>query len=278
MDSFFKLLDDLIRPGNWPFLAVFTLVLLLGVVVLVFVVVAIFKKDKLNLSHKFGPLWVHLSGGPDDPKVVKSLLRKLLYVKVNLLANRKTQPTPFYNRVVDRLDASDRSVPVYDEAVFYTLKLFPQMRVQSAEQDQSRGVVDARLVVPWLKTLDPHSAEIGADPHAVDMESAMPTDTMCSVSHFLNALQGSTQSFCTYADDDADSLRLVVDFSSIPQAAARIQMDRVRLTDGNASIESDDLKFEQCTDTVFMAHCRNAKKGYLLTMDFTFKDWDAPPA
>jgi hypothetical protein len=277
MDNFFKLLDDLIRPGNWPFLAVFTMVLVLGVVALGFLIVAIFKKDKLNLSHKFGPLWIHLSGGPDDPKAVKNLFRKLLYVKVNLLATPGTQ-APFYNRTVDRLAAPDRIVPVYTEAVFYTLKLFPQTRPSASEQDQSHGTVDARLVVPWLTTLVPHNDEIAADPHSVEIETSIPSDTMCSVSHFLNSLQGSTQSFCTYADEDAESLRLVVDFSSIPDAPTRIHMDRVRLTRGHATIETDDLKFEPCTDTVFMAHCRNAKMGYLLTMDFTFKDGPVPTA
>jgi hypothetical protein len=278
MDSFFKLLDDLIRPGNGLFLAAFIVVLLLSGIALAFLVAAFIGKDKLNFSHQFGPLWIHLSGGDGDSKAVKSGYRKLLYVKVNLLSNRTTHPTPFYTRTVERLGPSDCAVPVYDEAVFYTLKLFPQTRPEAHERDTSHGIVDARLVIPWLTTLASRTDEGAKDPHSFDMEAAVPSDTMCSVSHFINALQGPTQSFCTLADEDAESLRLVVDFSSIPNATDRVHFIRPRLMNGQVVVETDDLKFEPCTDTVFMAHCKNAKKGYVLRMDFTFNNWDAPPA
>jgi hypothetical protein len=274
MDSFFKLLDDLIKPGNWPFLVIFAIVLVLAAVVLSFLILAALRKERLDYSHRFGPLWIHLSGGKDDPKIEKRLYRKLLYVKVNYLGSQKTQASPFYTRVVDRLETADRNVPVFDEAVYYTLKLYPEKRLLSAEQEQSSGVVDPRMVIPWLNQLEFHNQGAGFVKQIVDMETNTESDTMLSVSHFLNGLQGSNRNFCTYADEDAESLRLVVDFSSIPNAADTVIFNRVQLLVDQRAIESDDLKYQQCGESVYMAHCKNAQKGSLLQMDFTFRNWD----
>jgi hypothetical protein len=278
MDDFFKLLDDLMRPGNWPFLVVFALVNIAGLFFLGLMVYASVKEEKLNLSYKFFSLWVHVCGGKDDPKIVKSRFRKVLYVKITRLANRSQQPAPFYTRTVDRLSADQRHVPVYDEAIYCTLKLYPQIQPSTHDKDTSHGIVDARLVIPWTPTLLSNIPEENDDLHTVLLDSTVPSDTMYSVSHFLNALQGPTQSFSTYADQDAESLRLLVDFSSVPNAAERIQWNGARLTDGPLKVDTDDLKSEQCTPTLYMANCKNAKEGYLLSMDFTFKDWETPRA
>jgi hypothetical protein len=276
METFAKLLDHLIQPGNGWFLAAFTILMALGIAALIFLVIAFVRKDKLNISFKFFTIWVHLFGGEDDPKDLKNPYRKLLYVKVNLLAKRDTHP-PFYTRTVDRLAPSDQTFDVYDEATFYTLKLYSKTRPVH-EIYTSHGTIEGRLLLPWLSTLGSHSDEGGLDPHNFDIEANVPSDAMCSVSHFCNALQGHAQSFSTFADEDADSLRLVVDFSSIPDAASRIEFVRARITNGKLDVETDDLKFELCGNNVFMAHCKDAKKGYLLRMEFLFKDWPAPLA
>jgi hypothetical protein len=294
MGSFFDFLGKLIQPGNWPFLAVFAVVLVGAAVFLIFWVVAYVKKEKLNISHRFfGRLWIHITGGPDDPKTQPRRYRKLLYVKVNLLSNQKAQAAPFYQRKVARLDGSDRVVPVYDEAVYYTLKLFPEKQTVIKEQDQSSGVVDPRLVIPWTSRPElQHSMQ--PVKQLVDIESSENSDTMLSISHFLNGFQtadtnlcrsldndsesGDTEAlhgFCTYADEDAESLRLVVDFSSIPNARALIPMPKVKVMVGGQIVDmGDDLKYEQCGESVYMALCKDAKKGTLLVMCFAFKNWD----
>jgi hypothetical protein len=273
MDSFWKFVTTLIQPGNGWFLAAFIVILVLAATVLVFLAIGYIRKDKLNISFKFLSIWIHLTGGEDDPKDLKSPYRKLLYVKVNLLANSNNHP-PFYKRTVDRLAPPDQTFDVYDEATFYTLKLYSTIRL-AHEVDNSHGTIDARLLLPWLTTLGSHSDEGGQDPHTIDIEASSPSDAMCSISHYCNALQGRTQTFSTFADEDADSLRIVVDFSSIPDASSRIEYVRTRLTNNKIDVETDDLKFESCGNNVYMAHCKSAQKGYLLRMEFTFKDWPA---
>jgi hypothetical protein len=90
METLGKFMVALMQPGNWPFLVVFALVTVGLAVFLAFWITAYLKQEKLNLSHKFGSLWVHVTGGPDDPRTQPRPYRKLLYVKVNFLANRKT--------------------------------------------------------------------------------------------------------------------------------------------------------------------------------------------
>ena len=65
-----------------------------------------------------------------------------------------------------------------------------------------------------------------------------------------------------------------MDFSSIPNARDLITMDQVQLLVDDHPIDSDDLKYRQCGESVYMAHCKDAKKGSLLKIDFTFKNWD----
>lgn len=277
-ESLFKLIDDLIKPGNWPFLAVFCLVALGAATFLIIWIRAYIQKERLDLSGKFGPLWIHLCGGKDDPKTTPRRYRKLLYVKINLLANQKMQSTPFYERRVARLAEADQIVPVYDEAVYCTLKLFPEKRSIGRECDTSSGVVDPRLVMPWLTQLGFNSElERGVKPQVV-IEAKEDSDTMLSVSHFLNGLQGGNQNFCTLADEDAESLRIVVDFSSIPNAREQIQLSGVQLLIDEHPVDSDDLTYRDCGGSVYMAHCKDAKRGSLLKMNFTFKAWDVRPA
>lgn len=285
MDTLFKFLDDLLRPGNWPFLVAF-IVVLLGLAVVVFLMItASVQQEGFNRSFRIRSLWIHLYGGEDDPKIPRPpktetrLYRKLLYVKVNFLARKETAAAPFYQRVVRRLDGPDQLVPVYDEAVYYTLKLFPGTRKILREQDQSSGVVDPRVVIPWAKEVGFNTDGARRVKEMVDMESTAESDTMLTVSHFLNGLQEQNQTFCTEADEDAESLRLIVDFSSITNAGDLVKMNGTpQLLMNRQPVETDDLHYEDCGGSVYMAHCKNAKRGSVLEMHFTFKNWNAVTA
>jgi len=274
METIVKFLDDLMKPGNGPFLAAFIVILLGLAVFLAFWVIAFVKKDRLNLSRKIGPLWIHISGGPNDPKTDPRRYRKLVYAKVNFLSNRKTKATPFYVRRVDRLEGEEGAVAVFDEVVYTTLKLFPEKRALTPEQETSSGVIDPRVLIPWVSALGFREAGAQHVAQMVNIEAKTDSDTLMVVSHFMNGLQGNHQDFATYVDEDAESLRLIVDFSSIPAARERIGLERTQVLFEGRPVETDDLKYERCGESIYMAHCRNARKGYLLKMAFTFKDWE----
>lgn len=292
--AFWDFMKTLVQRGDWRALLVFTLILVGTAAVLILMTAAYLRKEKVNKTFRLFGMWVLLSGAKDEPKAESRPFRKLLYVKVNFLCNQKTAAGHFYERRVARLDGPDRLVPVYDEAVYCTLKLFPGKQTVVREQNRSsNGVVDPRLVIPWTNQPE-FQRGMGPVKEIVDIESSETSDTMLSVSHFLNGLQtpdtklcGSPDDdadaenakplhgFCTFADEDAESLRLVVDFSSIPNARALIPMPTAKVTvNGQTVDKGDDLKCEQCGESVYMALCKNAKKGSLLAMCFTFKNWD----
>jgi hypothetical protein len=87
-------------------------------------------------------------------------------------------------------------------------------------------------------------------------------------------LQAGHQDIGSLADEDADSLRLIVDFSSIPNARDFVVLEKTQLLVNRQPVDSDDLKSLRCGDAVYMAHCKNVKKGSLLKMDFTFRNWE----
>jgi hypothetical protein len=273
LKEFFAFLGKLIQPGNWPFLVVFTIVLVGFAVIVGAAVFAKVKQEGFDHSLHLGPLWIHLVGGEGDPKNAKRGFRKLVYVQVNRLSNRTARTEPFYLRNVDRLDAGESPVKVFDEAVYTTVKLYPKKRGISREREISSGVVDARVVIPWMSEVDFNVDDARRVKEMVDVETSVEDDTMMMVSHFLNGLQTGHQDIATMADEDAESLRLIVDFSSIPHAADFVVLEKTQLLLNRQPVDTDDLSFKKC-GAVYMAHCRNAPKGAVLKMYFTFTGWE----
>jgi len=273
MNPLLKFLDDLIQPGNRAFLVVFTLVLVVAALAAILVVVAYFRKERLDVSKKLGPIWIHLRGGADDPRLQKRGFRKVLYIQVCHLANRNRGATSFYDRTVERLQGPDAVVPVFDEAVYYTLKLFPEKRMLGIEQEASSGVVDPRLVIPWRDQVGFRSDLAQQANSLVNLETDGESDTMLSVSHFLNGMQDRNQDFSTYADEDMESLRIVVDFSSVPNAHDLVDMEGVSLLLHGRPVETEKLGYQRCGPSIYMAFCKDVKKGHLLRMRFSFKNW-----
>lgn len=82
------------------------------------------------------------------PAALVGRYKKLLYVKVTYLREKTAGATPVYYREVERLAEEARTVDVYDEAVYYTLEIFPSKKKIERRTDQSSGVVDPRMIIP----------------------------------------------------------------------------------------------------------------------------------
>ena len=194
--------------------------------------------------------------------------RKVLYVKVTYLGERKPGAAPFYQRIVDRLEGEDRVVGVYDEAVYYTLEIFPDKKKPDARTDRSRGVVDPRMVIPLQNPLKYSDKDAALVTQAAQMEVSEECDTLLTVSHFENGLQGSEQDFATRIAEDAEYARLVVDFSSIPDAPRFVIPKTAYWI--TAAGGQQEVKIVSFGEGMFMASCENAKKDDLLKLTFTF--------
>ena len=272
LNPFVKFFDDLIRPGNRAFLIIFAVNLAVFFAAVIGFLWLFLKRNDIDEDFPLFFLRMRLYGG-EGLRLGKRRYRKVLYIKVLCLSDRRSAATPFYQRTVPRMDGAAQQVPVFDEAVYYTLKLFPDDRPVSREQDHSTGIVDPRVVIPWDINSDQNRDTLGATPQLAQMETSTPTDTMLSVSHFLNGMQSRDQKFCTYADEDTESLRLVVDFSSVAHAVDFIKVKPAHLWVKNQVVQTDNVSYEDCGRGIYMAHCRDAQQGSTLRMDVTFTTW-----
>jgi hypothetical protein len=195
--------------------------------------------------------------------------RKILYVKVTCLADRTKAASPFYHRTVKRLAEADRSVPVFDEAVYYTLELLPGKGPVVPRKDRSSGVVDSRIVIPWHDEIAFRDVGAGKIREFVQLETDKESDTFLTVSHFENGLQGKDQDIGTDVPEDAEYVRLLVDFSSVPNASRFITADRACLRyNGKEEI----APIAQPSPALFSVECKAVKKTSIVNINFTF-DW-----
>jgi len=214
--------------------------------------------------------------GPVSPMEARTH-RKILYVKVVYLSDRAaTGAEPFYERVVNRLETADRNVPVYDEAIFYTLELFPKKRAIEGRRDNSSGVADTSIVIPWRDEVPFNDDTERTDKRIVMVDVPEDTDTLLTVSHFENGLQGKEhQDFATKIPEDAEYARLVVDFSSIPGASQFISPRYACVS--SESVDGTRVGIIPHGESVYAAIAKPSGKGQRLKMYFNF-DWSkAPP-
>lgn len=268
-----KFWDDLIKPGNTAFLVIFAVNLAVFFAAVIVFLRFYLKRDDIDEDFPLFFLRLRIYGGK-GLRLGKRRFRKVLYIKVVSLSDRRSAPSPFYRRTVARPGDATEQVPVYDEAVYYTLKMFPENRPSSMEKDHSHnGFVDPRLVVPWDPTSDRNFDTLGAPPQIAQIATNIETDTMLTVSHFLNGMQSREQKFCTLADEDAESLRLVLDFSSVPHADSFIEVQPPRLWIDKLPVATDNVSHQECGRSIYMAHCRDAPKDSTLRFDVTFTTW-----
>ena len=194
--------------------------------------------------------------------------KKLLYVKVNHLREKTADAPPVYRRKVERLAEDVQTVDVYDEAVYFTLELFPSKKKLERRTDQSSGVVDPRIIIPLKYPLEFGDKYAARAPNTAQMEVDAESDTLLTISHFENGLQSNEQDFASRVEEDAEYARMIVDFSSIPDAQTVV-------LPGSAWVrrEGKDQEAEIVTlgGSMYMVSCEDAKAGDYLGMRFTFQ-------
>jgi len=192
--------------------------------------------------------------------------KKLLYVKVTYLRVKADGVLPVYRRNVERLDEDVRKVDVFDEAVYYTLEIFPAKKKVERRTDQSSGVVDPRMMIPLQYPLVSGDKHAARSANTALMEVNGETDTLLTISHFENGLQGKDQEFGSRVEEDAEYARMILDFSSIPDAKTLVQQQSAWLTrDG----KDQALQIVPLGESIYMVSYEDAKAGDYLGMSLT---------
>jgi hypothetical protein len=192
---------------------------------------------------------------------------KLLYVKVLHLSKMQDDKPPVYSRVVERLS---KEISIYDELVYYSLNVFSKSQENFSFSFSSSGVADPRPVHPWVGKLGFAYRDSQFFEKTVQSTVNKSSRTYAVVSHHFNGLQPGHEDVQTKVDRDTRYARLVVDFSSIPGAAA---LFKVR---PKAFLRTDDLSeplgIEEYTPEIFAVTRDNVKEGQVLRIEFSL-DW-----
>jgi hypothetical protein len=271
------IIKELFAPENRQIL--YIVLGFLAVIVLFVMGLAVFlaKKGTLSAGRKIGPVYIQICSAASAEQLGRkaSGYRKLLYIKVTHLTQQNPTANPVYTRTLDRLEASERQVNVYDEALYYTLELFPAKRPLEARTDSSSGAVDARMVIPWQDIVRFQQDTTATIAKMAQMDVNNDTDTLLTISHFENGLQGDHQDFKSFVAEDCEEIRLAVDFSSIPGAQNFVTLKNAFL-DRKADNKSQAIGGAAITPTLFAASTKEGKKGDVLRLAINI-DWSRAP-
>jgi hypothetical protein len=271
------IVKELFAPENRQIL--YILLGFLAVIVLFVMGLAVFlaKRGTLSAGRKIGPVYIQICSAASAEQLGRkaSGYRKLLYIKVTHLTQQNPTAKPIYTRTLDRLEVSERQVPVYDEALYYTLELFPAKRPLEARTDSSSGAVDARMVIPWQDIVRFQQDTTATIAKMAQMDVNNDTDTLLTISHFENGLQGDHQDFKSFVAEDCEEIRLAVDFSSIPGAQNFVTLKNAYL-DCKANNKAQAIGAAAITPTLFVASTKEGKKGDVLRLAINI-DWSRAP-
>jgi hypothetical protein len=271
------IIKELLLPANRPILYVALAFLAIILVFVMAVVAWLTYKGTLSAGRKIGPVYIQIRAANSADEIARkaSGYRKLLYIKVVYLSQQTPTSKSIYTRTLDRLETSERQVPVYDESLYYTLELFPAKRPLEARTDSSSGAVDARMVIPWQDLVRFQQDTTATIAKIAQMDINDDTDTLLTISHFENGLQGNHQDFKSFVAEDCEEIRLAVDFSSIPGAENFVTLKNAFL-DRKADNKSQAIGGAAITPTLFAASTKEGKKGDVLRLAINI-DWSRAP-
>lgn len=271
------ILKELLVPANREILYIVLAFFAIVIFFLMGLAVYLARKGTLNAGQKIGPVYIQISAATGRDQIARkaSGYRKLLYIKVTHLTEQTPIARSIYTRTLDRLEPTERDVPVYDEALYYTLELFPSRRAIEARTDSSSGAVDARIVIPWQDNVRFQQDTTAKIAKIAQMDINDETDTVLSISHFLNGLQGDHQDFKSFVAEDCEEIRLAVDFSSIPGAEKFVTLKNAFL-DRKADNKALAIGGAAITPTLFVASTKEGKKGDVLRLSINI-DWTRAP-
>ncbi len=291
------LLDEIVKRMSPGLLNGVVIVIVLLVVVLVGLLIAIVRvlRQALQEGRPIKFWWLFVGGKratgkdtkgistsvpPNAPSAARPrLFRKILYVKITCLFEKAPGAMPFYDRIVPRLKEVDRVVRVYDEAVYYTLDLFPTKRRVEARSDSSSGVVDSQMVIPWNDNLTFFHETMKHVKEVVQFDLPEESDTLLTVSHIENGLQGNNQNVASHVQEDAEYARLIVDFSSVPGASRFVKVKSGWVLTDRREPPPDAVSpdtVQTYGGTIFVLARKDVRKGWTLKMYFEF-DWNLAP-
>jgi hypothetical protein len=203
-----------------------------------------------------------------DKKQEQPASHKVMYVKLLHLSDM-ARTNPIYERSVERI--ANVRTPVYDEALYLHLSIYPQEQPRMNFSFRSTGVVDVRFIVPFIRKFLDDGPETAMIKNVFNPIVSEPSNVYFGLSHHINGLQRGHEDVGTRMDRAARHVRLLVDFTSVPGWRDWLASEprAVHKTEG---VERS-VPVEEIAEGLFTSSITDAAVGDVLRMDLTV-DWE----
>lgn len=201
---------------------------------------------------------------------------KVQYIKMLHLTDRSKNNKPVYSKYVERIEATE---DVYDEAQFFETRIYsaPAPCTEINNYSLSKGgTIDMNIIIPRQ---DSERTEVAFEqedrqPHLISRDIDLDSNVFFSVTSFVNAFQKGKTFYQTRASEYIKKLRLIIDFSTLPQRS-EIQLSAPTGKKYNVKKpeESFSLAVKEIKDFVYQVEAAEIQKGDIVVMNFDI-DWD----
>ncbi len=202
----------------------------------------------------------------DGGTVCKSVFVR--YVKVFSL-NQERSAGSAYDKYIPRLD---KTVRVLNESIWFNLAMFPEPQKEFKSSFRSGGVADGTPLHPWGKVIEFSDKYDKMMPSYVEQLITVRSNTYSTAFHSYNGFGPGKEDVGLQMDYDAEEIRLIADFSSVPKfrdmlnSQPRAVLKRGELEEAGA--------VESSAPGVFYAVRRDIRKGDILRIKFDL-NWKA---
>jgi hypothetical protein len=178
------------------------------------------RKVLNSLTHGFQdaprPGWVRadkLVEIADDYNSNVELKEKLIYYKFLHLSNQDENGKPIYQKPIKRLR---KSIDIWDEYITFRVSSFNKLVKKFKSYDSTKGsAVEVNSFLPFVLSLRDTDITAEQNPQIVQPIIIGPSNVFITSSHYYNGFQKGNRDSAIKADKNTNTLRLLVDFTSI---------------------------------------------------------------
>ncbi|ACT96615.1 DUF4062 domain-containing protein [Dyadobacter fermentans] len=141
------------------------------------------------------------------------IVEKLIYYKFLHLSDKTVSAGPLYRKFVKRLNTT---IDVYDEYLTFRVSKFNKLVTRFRSYDSTRGTaVEVNSLIPFIMSLRDTDKTIEENPQILQPLIGGPSNVFVTSSHYYNGFQDGNKDAAAKADKNAQTVRLVVDFTSV---------------------------------------------------------------
>ena len=208
---------------------------------------------------------LNVDEGPIDFDEIKHQLEKTIIFKMINLKSIDESSEAIYQRYIPRID---KTVGVTSEFVAIRINKFDRKIRQFKSRDRTSGdAIEVNALFPY----DFNIEDTDRNAKLIQPIIEGPSDIYIATSHTYNGFKVGELDISTKAEKNTDLVRLIVDFSSIPNFHNLISKDaqlHYCPYPGKPKMKEEEQQYELLADGIYFAQKENMKEGDVLRFDF----------